>query len=268
MTTQNHQPAGIPIGGQFAPTTHSEPSVHLSTVNALASRYEASRAFHEAHAQSEWTDEIRELHPNAEYAYVATTADRGGRYTAGMGLYDAKGNPIELDTDDGAAFEDSFNIDWDMSRHETEASQKIFTNKSGVFSLSSIKDRAGQMEAPVDTVADPFDHLTGMEKARAQADFARKLNDEAAYAYVQDLSGKLLAINPEFSRLYVNRKTDVEYGLTFALDRVEDIHGNVGEVDLAFLEDESFQDIYLDPYVTCDENRFGEDLFINLDTGE
>jgi hypothetical protein len=114
--------------------------------------------------------------------------------------------------------------------------------------------------------SDPFAHLTGMDRARAQSEYAQQLNREATAAYVEDLSEKMLAINPEFARIYVNRNADVETGLTFTLDHVEDIHGNYGDADLMALENHGFQDIHLDSHVDYDEKA--DRLYINLDPGE
>lgn len=114
--------------------------------------------------------------------------------------------------------------------------------------------------------ADPFAYLSGIEKAKAQLGYAAELKREATATYVQDLSQRLLAINPDFGRLYVKRNSNMEEGLTFDLDRVEDIHGNVGDVDLSEFEEHSFQDIGLDGYVDYDETS--RDLYINIEPGD
>ncbi|QOT19334.1 hypothetical protein [Paenarthrobacter sp. YJN-5] len=111
-------------------------------------------------------------------------------------------------------------------------------------------------------ITDPFAHLTGLDRARAQAEYAQTISAEAAAAYVDHLSDKLLAINPDFTRLNVGRKHDIEYGLTFTLESVEDRDGNYGDVDLEDLQDEIFHDAYLYQHVAYDDAS--DECFINL----
>jgi hypothetical protein len=137
---------------------------------------------------------------------------------------------------------------------------------SNAFSLDSINERWTGMQAAPAEAQDPFAHLSGMEKARAQADYAQQISAEAVTAYIDDLSAKLLASNPDFVRINVGRKTDAEYGTTFVLESVEDRDGNVGDVDLEALQGELFHDHYLDRYVSFEEES--GDLYIDLSHGE
>lgn len=123
-----------------------------------------------------------------------------------------------------------------------------------------------QFAKPAEESADPFAHLTGMDKARAQGTLARELSSEAAAAYVEDISAKLLAANPASARLYFNRRADVESGLTFDMDRVEDMHRNAVDVDLSGIEDTTFQDEFLDGHLDHDEKN--DELYLNLDPGK
>jgi hypothetical protein len=274
MTTENaaRQPKGVPVGGQFAATSHAEPSLALAPAEAksmeqiLADRYLAAKDQYEAYAQNEWVDGIKAKYPQATFACVNVHSAGDGRYTAGMDLFAADGSDIELDMQDSADFEARYDTFWEMGRHETDETAAIFTRESGAFSLDSVKDRWAEASSSPEPSNDPFAHLSGMDRASAQSAYAQKINTEATTAYVQDLSAKLLAANPDFARLYVNRNADVESGLTFTLDHVEDIHGNYGDGDLMALEDHSFQDIHLDGHVDYDEKT--DRLYINLDPGE
>jgi hypothetical protein len=274
MTAQpSRQPEGIPTGGQFAKKTQSDSVVSLAVAPeppkrlglCLSERYFAAKAQMDAHDQNEWVKDVHEDHPEAAYAKVNIETDAGGRYTAGVDLYAADGTPIDLDMGNGAALEDDFDTDWDMVGHRSDEARALF-GQDEVFSLKSIQDSWAATESSTEPAVDPFAHLAGMDKARAQVDYARQINADAVSAYVDDLSAKLLAINPEFSRLYVTRNTDVEYGTTFRLARVEDIHGNVGDVDLYSLTNDDFQDSYLDRHTDYDESR--DESYINLDPGE
>ena len=262
MTTEpNRQPEGIPTGGQYAARVKSDDVVALAVApeppqtigRVLSDRYFAAKAQMDAHDQNEWVKDVHEDFPEAAYAKVNIENDAGGRFTAGVDLYTADGKPIDLDSGDEATLESDFDTDWDMTRHRNVDAEKLFGFQSGVFSLQSIQDHWAAVESATEPAADPFAHLTGMDKARAQVDYARQINADAVSAYVDDLSAKLLAINPEFSRLYVSRSTDIEYGTTFRLARVEDIHGNVADVDLYSLTDDDFQDSYLDRHTDYDE---------------
>lgn len=272
MTT-TRQPKGVPVGGQFATSTHAEPELNLTQPptpdlalgTGLGQRYSAAREMYEAYAQNAWVETIKESYPDAAYACVDVEADGGGRYTAGMGLYAADGSDIDLDEEDDIRFENSYDTSWDMGLHQARADKTIFTPRSGVFTLGSIEEHWAAMQAAQEPQFDPFIHLSGMDRARAQSQYAQTLNQQAAAAYVKDISTKLLAINPDAARLYVNRRTDVEYGLTFRLDRVEDMYRNVVDVDLSVLEDDTFQDVHMDPFVDFDEST--EELYVNIDPG-
>lgn len=273
MTAGNtsRQPKGVPVGGQFAATAHSEPELTLTAPgqpdlgDVLAAQYVAGKKQYDAYAQSQWADEIRAKYPEAAFACVVVKADGEGSYTDGMDLFKADGSDIALDDQDEVEFEAGFDTHWDMGVHATEETAATFVREIRAFSLDSAKNHwAGIQASPAPSV-DPFARLAGMNKARAQSAYAQELNREATAAYVQDISAKLLAINPEFARLYVNRKADVESGLTFTLDRVEDIHRNAGDVDLSGLEEHGFQDIHLDPFVDYDDAT--AELYINIDPG-
>ncbi|ACL41955.1 hypothetical protein Achl_4004 (plasmid) [Pseudarthrobacter chlorophenolicus A6] len=272
MTTENtaRQPKGVPVGGQFAATAHAEPAVSLAPPapqDVLRSSLTAAAEKNEALLQSEWAQDVWAKYPHASFADVHIAGSgKEGLSTAGVDLYDAEGIQIDLDFDDEANLEESFDVRWGLGTHRDDA--RVVANLgpySTAFSLDSIKERWDEMASSPEPLTDPFAHLTGMDRARAQSEFAQQLNREATAAYVEDLSAKLLAINPEFSRLYVNRNADVETGLTFTLDHVEDIHGNHGDVDLMELQDHGFQDIHLDPHV--DYQEAGDRLYINLDPG-
>ncbi|QOD05776.1 hypothetical protein [Pseudarthrobacter sp. BIM B-2242] len=268
--TPSRQPEGIPIGGQFAATSHKEPGITLGVVERdpvgelIEQQYTAAKDRYEAYEQNAWASDVRRKYPDAAFAYVGVTQDRGGRYTAGMGLYAADGEELDVAEDDQVFFEDTFNVYWDMEVHGGDELNDNAGN-SDMFSLDSIKNRWDGFQSSPEPQSDPFAHLTGMERARAQSEYAAQLNREATAAYVQQISAKLLAVNPDFGRLYVNRKADVESGLTFTLDRVEDVHRNVGDVDLTEFEEYGFQDVHLDPFVDCDDAT--GDLYINLDPG-
>jgi hypothetical protein len=273
MTTENtaRQPKGVPVGGQFAATTHAEPDLSLTPVSsrdALRSGLAAAAEKHEALLQADWAETVWAKYPHASFADVHISGEGNGeRFTAGVDLYDPEGQRIDLDTTDEAALEDSWDVAWRADAHREDA--RVSANMgpySDAFSLDSIKERWDSMSSTPEPLLDPFAHLEGMDKARAQSAYAQKINSEATGAYVKDISEKLLAINPEFGRLYVNRNADVESGLTFTLDHVEDIHRNVGDVDLSEMEDHNFQDIHLDGHVDYDEAT--DRLYINIDPGE
>lgn len=273
MSTENtaRQPKGIPAGGQFAATSHAEPALSLTSPSprdARRSELAAAAGKYEALLQADWAERVWAKHPHASFADVHIAGEGNGRqFTAGVDLYDAEGVQIELDMAEEAGLEDGWDVAWNADTHRDDA--RVAANLgpySTAFSLDSMNEQWKALEAMPSPASDPFAHLTGMDRARAQSEYAQQLNREATSAYVQDLSAKLLAINPDFGRLYVNRKADVETGLTFTLDRVEDIHRNVGDVDLTELEDHGFQDIHLDPFVDYDDPT--GDLYINLDPGE
>lgn len=270
MTTHARQPQGIPVGGQFAATAHGEAGISLPAPEKnpiavhLEQQFNAAKDRYEAYEQSEWVSDVRRKYPDAASAYVGVTQDRGGRYTAGMGLYTAAGEEIDVSEDDAVSFEDSFNVFWDMSVHGGDEMNDSAGN-SDMFSLDSVKDRWDKLQSTPEPGGDRFAGLTGMERARAQATYSNELSREATATYVADLSAKLLAINPNFGRVYVNRKADVDGGLSFTLDRVEDIHRNVSNIDLSAFEDTTFQDVHFDAHVDWDEKTEG--LYVNIDPG-
>jgi hypothetical protein len=271
MTTENaRQPKGIPVGGQFAATTHAEPALTLAPVSArdsLRAGLAAAAEKHEALLQADWAETVWAKYPHASFADVHVSGEGNGeRFTAGVDLYDPEGVQIDLDMTDEAALEDTWDVNWKADAHRVDA--RVAANMgpySNAFSLDSIKERWDAMSSTPEPLLDPFAHLTGMDKARAQGTFARQINDEAASAYVADISGKLLAANPDAARLYFNRKADVESGLTFDMDRVEDSHRNAVDIDLSAFEDTTFQDGHLDGHLDYDESNDG--LYLNLDTG-
>ena len=260
--------------GKYAEKIQSEASLTLGTPGtgsslgaALKERFESAKELHEAHAQNDWVEAVRAKHPDAAYAYPVPRTGRGNTDIRRIALHDVDGTDITLTPADSDAFTDGYNKSWDMGRHVTAETNKIFVPDIGVFSLDSVENRwndlAGRATASLDS--DPFAHLTGMEKATAQSEYAQSLNHEATAAYVDDISAKILAVNPDAARLYVNRKTDVEYGLTFSLDRVEDADRNAVDVDLSALEQDAFQDLHLDTHVQYDDAT--EELYINIDPG-
>lgn len=272
MTTDNtaRQPKGIPAGGQFAATAHSEPALSLAPASgrdALRSGLAAAAEKNEALLQADWAEEVWAKYPNASFADVKIAGSgKEGLSTAGVDLYDAQGKQIDLDFDDEAELEETFDVTWGLGMHRDD--RRVAANlgrSSNAFSLYSIKERWDELGTSHEPLLDPFAHLTGMDRARAQSAYAQQINIEATSAYVKDISAKLLAINPDFARLYVNRNADVESGLTFTLDHVEDIHGNYGDGDVMALQDHNFQDIHLDEHVDYDEAT--DRLYINLDPG-
>lgn len=261
--------------GKYAEKIQAEASLTLgapgngnSTLStALKERFEAARELHEANAQNNWVEAVRAKHPDAAYAYPVPRAGRGNTSIRRIALHDAVGEDIAISLQDNDKYMDAFDTSWDMGRHITPETNKIFVPGIGVFSMDSVEQRWNGLEdraaASLDNGA--FGHLSGMEKATAQADYAQSLNREAASAYVEDLSAKILTVNPDAARLYVNRKADVEYGLTFSLDRVEDKYGNFVDIDLTALEQDTFQDVHLDAHVDSDDSA--DQLYINLDPG-
>lgn len=278
MTTEpSRQPEGIPTGGQFAKTTKSDDVVALSVSTpaptlseVLKSRFEAAKELHEANAQNEWVEAVQAKHPDAAYAFPVVKDGRGDTSIRRIALHDAAGEDIAMSLQDNDRYITAYDQSWDMVRHITADTNTIFVPDIGVFSLASVKDRWTGLESKAAASAenDQFAHMSGMDKARAESGYAQDLNNRAVDAYVQDLSGKLLAINPDAARVYVKRTTDVEYGLAFSLDRVEDKYGNHVYVDLAPLQDESFQDVHFDRHVDYDETQDeANGLYVNVDPG-
>jgi hypothetical protein len=270
MTTENaRQPKGIPAGGQFAATAHAEPTLTLAPVSArdsLRAGLAAAAEKHEALLQSDWAEAVWAKYPHASFADVHISGEGNGeRFTAGVDLYDPEGMQIDLDMADEAALEDTWDVNWKADRHREDA--RVAANMgphSEAFSLDSIKEHWDGLSTP-EPLLDPFAHLAGMDKARAQGAYARTISSEAASAYVTDISAKIMAANPDAARLYFNRKTDVESGLTFDMDRVEDVHRNALDVDLSAIEDTTFQDAFLDGHLDFDEPT--DELYLNLDPG-
>lgn len=274
MTTENtaRQPKGVPVGGQFAAATHSEPDLSLLKLTSQRDQMRAGLAEaaekHAALEHAEWAQSVWEKYPHASFDDVHLEGDgNDGRFTAGIDLYDPEGIQIAVDGFDEAILEEKWDTSWDVSAHTGDARvEAVMPPYSNAFSLDSIKERWTKVSTSPEPSNDPFAHLSGMDRARAQSAYAQQINAEATDAYVKDLSTKLLAINPEFGRLYVNRNADVESGLTFNLDHVEDIHGNYGDVDLMALEDHGFQDIHLDGHVDYDEKT--DRLYISINPGD
>lgn len=263
----SRQPKGIPTGGQFAATAHSEPALSLAPDpqhDALRSGLAAAAEKNEALLQADWAEEVWAKYPNASFADVQIAGSgKEGLSTAGVELYDAQGTQIDLDFDDEANLEEAFDVTWSLGVHRDDA--RVAANMgpySTAFSLDSIKERWDELGSSPEPLMDPFAHLTGMDRARAQAEYAHTISAQAAAAYVDHLSEKLLAINPDFTRLNVDREHDIEYGLTFVLESVEDKDGNYADVDLGRIQDETFHDAFLDPHVAYDDAS-GE-CFIDL----
>lgn len=258
----NRVDAGVPTGGQFAKTAHSDRTVTLDDPRA-ARRAEYNRFAMAAdarvlslkedanHAQlRNMIDDLRQTHPEAQSfeLYVDDDGDIAANF-----VRDADGNDLE---------EAEADLTESLRSADPDEMQALGHVTHDVDEMLAWEPEGGLAQDP----NDPFAHLTGMDKARAQIDFARQINADAVSAFVDDLSAKLLAINPEFGRLYVTRNTDVEYGTTFRLARVEDIHGNVADVDLYSLTDDDFQDSYLDRHTDYDESR--DESYINLEPGQ
>jgi hypothetical protein len=265
----NRQPEGIPTGGQFAAKVKSDAVSALVVAapapktlgNVLSDRYFAAKKQMEAHDQNEWVRDVHEDFPEAAYAKVNIENDAGGRYTAGVDLYTADGTPIDLDSNDEAILESDFDTDWDMSQHRIEEAGALCL-QDDVFSLKSIQDNWAAVQSSTEPATDPFAHLTGMDKANAQVEYARKVNTEAAETYVKHLTSEILVAHPNAARINVSRKVDVEYGHHFKLLNVINADGDELDVDLGALQDEGFHDIYLDPHTDYDESD--DQLYIDL----
>jgi hypothetical protein len=270
MTAEpNRQPEGIPTGGQFAAKVKSDDVVVLaasaekpqSIGRVLSNRYFTAKAHMDAYDQNEWVRGIQEEHPDAAYAKVNLEIDAGGTYTAGIDLYTADGTPIELDSHDEAALEDSFDTDWDMLRHLNDQTRSLF-GEDEVFSLPSIQDHWATIESFTEAPSDPFAHLTGMDKIKAQGAYAREMSSEAAAAYVVHLASEIRAAHPDAARINVSRVVDVEFGHHFTLESVTSADGDVLDVDLDALQDKDFHYIFLDPHTGYDSSA--DRLYIDL----
>lgn len=261
MTIQpNRVNAGVPAGGQFAAAAHSDTVVSLSSATAapkslglvLSQRYFAAKEQMDAHDQNEWVRDVHEDHPEAAYAHVNIETDAGGPFTAGVDLYMADGTPIELDSNATAILEDDFDVDWDMYRHRSDEAGAL-CGHAEVFSLRSIQDAWTEIESSAAAPADPFAHLTGMAKAKAQAEYAQQASAEAAQAYVQHLTSEILVSQPNAARLLVSRDIDPEFGHIFELKGVINADGDRLDVDLNAIQDADFHDIHFDRHVGCDD---------------
>ncbi len=110
MTTR--QPKGIPVGGQFAASAHSESTFTLAPRQValptqrevLEAPFYAARQQYEGFAQNEWAETVLAAYPDARYAHVAMAKDRAGSFAAGMGLYKEDGELVDIDLDDIKAF--------------------------------------------------------------------------------------------------------------------------------------------------------------------
>lgn len=266
----SRQPKGIPVGGQFAAGTHSEPAIALTTPapalptqrEVLEARFYAARTQYEGFAQNEWVETVLAAYPDARYAHVSIANDRAGSFAAALGLYKEDGDLVDIDLDDIKAFNRTYDPSWDMELHLAAASGGIFVKDSGVFSLASIQDGWKDISTRPVLDSDPFAHLQGIERSRAEQSHGDALQTKAVQGYVQNLRTSILAAAPTATRIIVDRSADVESGLTFRLSYVEDSEGRYVDAGLHDLQETSFQDIYLDPHVQYDEAT--HDLYIDL----
>lgn len=275
MTADNitRQPKGVPVGGQFAATNHAESAVTLSAPavalpshrEVLEARFHAAKVQYEGFAQNEWAEAVQAAYPEARYAHVAIARDRTGAFAAGMGLYKGDGELVDIDLDDIKSFNRGFDPAWDMDLHRAAAPESIFVKDSDVFSLGSIRDNWEDISNRPVLDTDPFAHLQGMERARAELSHGDSLQAKAVNSYVNSLRSAILAEAPTAKRIVVDRSADVESGLTFRLSYVEDGDSRYVDSGLQDLQEYSFQDIYLDPHVDYDETT--GDLYIDLDPG-
>lgn len=266
----SRQPKGIPAGGQFAAANHSEPAIALTPPAAalptqrevLEARFYAARTQYEGFAQNEWAESVLAAYPEARYAHVAIAKDRAGTFAAGMGLYKEDGDLVTIDLDDIKTFNQAYDPSWNMDLHLAASPEKLFVKDSGVFSLASIKDTWQELSTRPVMEADPFAHLQGLERSCAERDHGDALRTKAVQGYVQNLRTAILDEAPKATRIVVDRSADEESGLTFRLSNVEDAEGRYVDADLQALQDHSFQDIHLDPYVQYDEAT--RELYIDL----
>lgn len=267
-TPTARQPKGIPVGGQFAASTHSEAAVTLASRSSalptqrevLEARLHAARRQYEGFAQNEWAETVLAAYPDARYAHVSIAKDRAGAFAAAMALYREDGSLVDVDLDDIKSFNQAYDPSWDMRLHTAAAEEgKLFVKDSDVFSLSSIKDDWAELSTRPVLEADPFAHLQGMERSRAEHSHGDELRSKAVQGYVQNLRTEILAAAPTAKRIVVDRGADVESGLTHRLSYVEDANGHYVDADLQGLQDHKFQDIYLDPYVEHEEGS--DDIF-------
>jgi hypothetical protein len=171
-----------------------------------------------------------------------------------MGLYREDGSLVEMDLDDIKTFNQAYDPSWDMRLHMAAAEEgNRFVKDSDVFSLSSIKDDWAELSTRPVLEADPFAHLQGIERSRAEHSHGDDLRSKAVQGYVQNLRDVILGEAPTAQRIVVDRSADVESGLTHRLSYVEDADGHYVDADLQTLQDHNFQDIYLDPHVQYDE---------------
>lgn len=261
MTAPTRQPKGIPVGGQFAANTHAEATVTLAQPAAvlptqrevLAARLHAARTQYEGFAQNEWAENVLAKYPDARYAHVAVVKDRAGSFAAGMGLYREDGELVEIDLDDIKAFNEAYDPSWDMGRHMADPADGLFVKDSDVFDLGSIQDNWKDLSTRPVLDSDPFGHLQGIERSRAESKYGDTLQDKAVQGYVQHLRTAILAEAPTAKRIVVDRSADVEAGLTFRLSYVEDAIGHYVDSDLQTLQDHNLQGIHLDPHVEHDD---------------
>lgn len=272
-TSPTRQPKGLPVGGQFATTSHAEPTVSLSATapalpthrEVLEARLREAKTQYEGYSQNEWAERVLQSYPEARYAHVAIARDRAGSFAAGMGLYGENGDLIDIDLDDIKTFGEKYDPSWDIAQHHANPADGLFVKDSDVFSLTSIQDHWKQLQERPVLESDPFAHLEGLERSRAEHRHGDALQTKAVQGYVNNLRSAILAQAPTATRLVVDRSADVESGLTFRLSYAEDGEGRYVEADLQTLQEYSFQDIYLDPYVEYDEAT--QDLYIDLQPG-
>lgn len=256
------QPKGIPVGGQFANTAHAESAVTLAPPppaalptqrEVLEARLHAARTQYEGFAQNEWAENILATYPDARYAHVAVAKDRAGSFAAGMGLYREDGELVQIDLEDIKAFNSAYDPSWDMRLHMADPADGLFVKDSDVFDLASIQDNWKDISARPVLDSDPFAHLHGIERCRAELTHGDALQAKAVQGYVQNLRTAILSEAPTATRIVVDRSADVESGLTFRLSYVEDADGRYVDSDLQTLQDHSFQGMHLDPHVEHDD---------------
>ena len=266
MTTENtaRQPKGIPVGGQFAATNHAEADVSLAADSPRAARRAAYNRFAmEAdarileltedanHAQlRNMVDDLREDHPAAKSfeLYVDDDGDILANY-----VRDTDGNDLQ---------EAEADLNESLRAADPDEMQALSAVPHDVDELLAWEPEGGLAQDP----RDPFAHLTGMDKARAQGAFARELNNAAAAVYVEDVTAKVLTANPAAASVFFSRKTDSIDGASFVMDRVEDADGKHLDVDLSSIEDHTFQDQFLDGHLEFDESD--DEFFLTLSQGE
>lgn len=256
MTTQpNRVHAGIPTGGQFATKTQSDDVVALEDPRAdRRAAYNRFQLEGDArilqlkedvnHAQlRNFADDLRQAHPEAKSfeLYVDDDGDILASY-----VRDADGHDLE---------EAQADLNESLHAADPDEMQALASVPHDIDEMLAWEPEGGLAQDP----SDPFAHLTGMDKARAQGELAQKLNEAAAEAYAEDVKAKVLAAAPTAASVFFDRHTDSIEGASFTMGRVEDADGNPLDVDLATIEDSTFQDRFLDgqlEYVEDDDEFY------------